>query len=390
MNDTTLYAAVEDLLTMCRVTTHTLNTGRHLAPLLIGRLWNEPDDDFALLAAIQTYLTAALIQRRQVLGYATNTTNGTIRGITQFQADCETNDLYLIRLSGVWAYYVDNLGNAQLAPVAKVSIRTMQGRIQEGRTQVVELLRQFNATTMAPTPNETPPTNGPIPAASPTATQLPPRPTIHGVHGPSVHGLGDGTVSQGQHGHQSPTPTNSSSLTDQRDSITFRIMLGISVIAGIVVLLIAPLTSIAGMLIVSSVYTLQQIVHLLMHWSRASSIPHERWWLLGTTIPWVIHTLLVALVSSRAAFLLSESASALGRIMVVVFSLVLLLELIWFVFNDLLGWMANATSVSAVLHWATRHAERYWNHRWWMLGTRWMTVGFIAGLALLNGYLWWS
>ncbi|NJO81997.1 MAG: hypothetical protein HC828_03855 [Blastochloris sp.] len=385
---TIIPTGIADLLKLCRTTSHALTTGRHLAPLLIGRPWQTPDDDGLLLAALQTILATALRDRRQVLGCDPEARTG----MAQFQADCATGDLVLLRLSSVWAYYVDQLDSGTLAAVAGVSIRTMQVRIQEGRTQVAAVLQ--TPPSAAPEAAARPPQQASADtAAAVPAGGAPPRPSpasITGTQVQSVQGTVHGSVYQQQHIHQA-TPRTPPSPTSESPAVTaMRVLLGLSVVVGVVVLLRAPLAGLVLLLLISGARTIHLVVQGVRLATSASPSNQAHWWDWRMALPWAVHTLLATLITSRAVVLLAEPSYTVGRLLVVVFGVMLLLQLLWLLLTDLLLWVAQTTTVPQVLRWTAPLAAYAWEQRGWVQALRWGMVSLSSLLALLNGYLWWG
>lgn len=133
--------AVDDILEYVRDSRHPLNHGRHLAPVLIGRVWYGIDDDHALVSAVQSLLSDDLEKWQRTLGLPlADLPPGEALRMLRDKRVAQHRALEVVLF--VWAAYVEQLTTPYLAAELHCSKRTVQLKLAAGRAQVAQLIAQ--------------------------------------------------------------------------------------------------------------------------------------------------------------------------------------------------------------------------------------------------------
>jgi hypothetical protein len=412
--DTTLPEhAVDDLLNYCRNSQHVMNEGRMLAPVLLGRNWRGPRDDYQLVVAIQRILDEEIAQLRRIAGLAALDVDNEGPAEDRLKEYERVGHKQLSLLGLMWAHYIERLDTKKLAAVRQCDVRTIQVKLKAGRAEVAQLLaRRALAAVPAAQPNtshisgngaaDQPSSGNPTDdlSAAQTVNTAPYTPasarvgadvashtnassrhtthinntqTVIGDNAQVVQGPVTGPVHQIHTQHIYNRTTSTPPATSQTDdSIMFAVML-IAIAGGYWLLQTAPWQSIGALLIISGWRAVANVLHAKQLWSAPAS-DEDRWWHIGYTALWATLCVWVIVMATRVLGDQAASEYAFGRLILVAWFVAIIGQL------SMLGIMEVflAALRSANPRWPLRvllpRAAWFWQSRWLILLVAWLPL----------------
>lgn len=139
MSKTELERELKEALEFYRTPGKRINRLRLLSSMFPNEIGQEPENEADIAVAVREVLRAELEHRRQRLG-ATVAEAKPQSAVQQFEADRKAEAAKLELLSLLWAYYYDELGKQQLADLSAVTVRRIEQKLDEGITELAQII----------------------------------------------------------------------------------------------------------------------------------------------------------------------------------------------------------------------------------------------------------
>ncbi len=420
MQTTVRQRAIDDLLEHGRTLGHTLNTGRQLAPVLLGRGWCDEDDDEQLVAVLHARLGVELTNWEQTLGLPP-LAQGAPSAITWLRDERVRQHRAVETLVFVWAVYVAELSTAYLAQQIGCSTRRVQQKTAEGRKELTRMLAQpvtqqvLNERSVgvqevagngraagashAPLLRAlVPSTDQPVPAppqtgdhaafsresraAHPSSRHI--QQQIRGSHNQAVSGPVHGSVTQSQtHYHYYGDSGAQPRRTAEQSVFGATVLL--SMVGGYWLIQTMPWYSVTLLLLLTGWRVGRQGWHLRVL-VQGHAGAEECALQVSYVLAWIGALFWAAILAWRLQHVLTTEMFSFERLLVSMMFVGLNAYVVWLGTLDLLVWVYATDTRRWPWRLLYRHATSVWEQRWVMIGITWlMLVVFSIAALLLPG-----